>query len=236
MGSERILKEDSKICDQKRMQEEARLIGVNWSFNPPYASHFGGAWERQIRTVRKIMKNMSPGAVYTDHVLQTVLCEVENVINSRPLSLATFLEVEEKPLTPADFLTPDCSSCVPLPPSNDKDVHHERRYVKTKFLINKAREPWIKKFMPSIAPRSKWLNQKRNAKVGDLVYIVNEARLNHLGQLDKIIQTFPDSKGLVRSVRLMTKNGKLVGPIVKVKLFLPVEEGIDEHVPSWLAQ
>ena len=85
VGAERVLKEDSKICDQKRAQEEARLIGINWSFNPPFASHFGGAWEKQIRTARKIMKNLSPGVVYTGDVLQTVLCEVENVINFRPL-------------------------------------------------------------------------------------------------------------------------------------------------------
>ena len=58
------------------MQEEARLISVNWLPNPPHASHFGGAWEKQIRTARQIMKNLSPGAVYTDDVLQTVLCEV----------------------------------------------------------------------------------------------------------------------------------------------------------------
>ena len=90
--------------------------------------------------------------------------------------------------------------------------------------------------MPSIAPRSKWLNQKRNAQVGDLIYIVDEVSSNHLGQLAKIIQTFPNSKGLVRSVRLMTKNGELVRPVAKVKLFLPVEEGINGHVPSWLAQ
>ena len=186
--------------------------------------------------MRKIIKNLSPGAVYTDDVFQTVLCEVESVINSRPLSPVAFLEVEEKPLTPADFLTTDCSSCVPLPPSNDKDVHHVGRYVQTKFLINKARKRWIKKFMPSIAPRSKCLNQKRNAQVGDLVYIVDEASSNHLGQLAKIIQTLPDSKGLVRSVRVMTKNGELVRLIAKVKLFLPVQEGTDGHVPSWLAQ
>ena len=91
VGAERVLKEDSKICDQKQVQEETRLIGVNWSFNPPYASHFGEAWKRQIRTVRKIMKNLFSGAVYTDDVLQTVLCEVESVINSRPLSPVTFL-------------------------------------------------------------------------------------------------------------------------------------------------
>ena len=46
VGAERVLKEGSKICDQKQMKEEAGLIGVNWSFDPPCTSHFGEAWER----------------------------------------------------------------------------------------------------------------------------------------------------------------------------------------------
>ena len=88
-------------------------------------------------------------------IQSTVTSQYYNItISSMVFDLMLHLEVEEKPLTPADFLTPDCSSCVPLPPSNDKDVHHVGRYIQTKFLINKARERWIKEFMPSIAPRS----------------------------------------------------------------------------------
>ena len=90
VGAEKVLKEGSKICGQKRVQKEAGLTSVNWSFDPPYTSHFGGAWERQIGTVRKIMKTLSPGAVYTDDVLQTVVCEVEKVINFRPISPVIF--------------------------------------------------------------------------------------------------------------------------------------------------
>ena len=29
---------------------------ITWTFNPPYASHRGGVWERMIRKTRKILK------------------------------------------------------------------------------------------------------------------------------------------------------------------------------------
>ena len=29
---------------------------IKWTFNPPYASHCGGVWERMIRETRKILK------------------------------------------------------------------------------------------------------------------------------------------------------------------------------------
>ena len=42
-------KDDGKV--------KAHLLqkGIKWEFNPPAASHMGGFWERQIRTVRKVL-------------------------------------------------------------------------------------------------------------------------------------------------------------------------------------
>ena len=57
-----------------------------WVFNPPAASHICGIWERMIRSVRKILnallKNQSPN----DEGLSTLMCEVEAILNSRPLT------------------------------------------------------------------------------------------------------------------------------------------------------
>jgi len=59
---------------------------VRWVFNPPAESHMGGIWERMIRSVRKVLnallKNQSPN----DEGLSTLMCEVEAILNSRPLT------------------------------------------------------------------------------------------------------------------------------------------------------
>ncbi|KAJ8035403.1 hypothetical protein HOLleu_22626 [Holothuria leucospilota] len=50
------------------------------------ASHMGGVWERVIRSVRKILKNLRGEQIVNDEVLLTVMAEVESILNSRPLT------------------------------------------------------------------------------------------------------------------------------------------------------
>ena len=52
---------------------------------PPLASHFGGCWERLIRSVRRTMASFMPRATFTEEGLVTLFVEVEAIINSRPL-------------------------------------------------------------------------------------------------------------------------------------------------------
>ena len=67
----------------------ARRMEIEWVFNPPLASHHGGAWERMIRTVRIILVALLyiySNTRLTDEILHTVFCEVECIVNSRPIT------------------------------------------------------------------------------------------------------------------------------------------------------
>ena len=54
---------------------------IEWTFNPPTASHMGGVWERQIRTVRKVLGAVVGRQQVDDERLHTLFCEVEEVVN-----------------------------------------------------------------------------------------------------------------------------------------------------------
>lgn len=96
----RELRESVQEWNNSKVQEFMRQKEIRWRFNPPTASHMGGVWERQIRTIRKLLSVLMNQQQLTDEALQTFLCIVENVINNRPLTVVSDDPNDLEPLTP----------------------------------------------------------------------------------------------------------------------------------------
>ena len=76
----------SKSVNEWNRAVENHLLqkSIKWQFNTPRASHMGGVWERQIRSIRRVMNAILKNAVLDDERLATVFCEAESIISSRP--------------------------------------------------------------------------------------------------------------------------------------------------------
>ena len=71
--------------DQVRYElQKARCDWIEFKMNVPGASHMGGVWERQIRTVRSMLSSivLSNGEQLYDESLRTLMCEAEAIVNS----------------------------------------------------------------------------------------------------------------------------------------------------------
>ncbi|XP_058789847.1 uncharacterized protein LOC131663444 [Phymastichus coffea] len=88
-------KDTGQVNKKKRFAKENRF---EWHFNPPTASHMGGAWERLIRSVKNALHHALDYSVNdpqeikpapTGEVLHTLLIEIEHMVNSRPLTLVS---------------------------------------------------------------------------------------------------------------------------------------------------
>ena len=55
VGAHRELKLALECWNSQRIETFLRQKDISWKFNPPHASHMGGVWERQIRTIRKVL-------------------------------------------------------------------------------------------------------------------------------------------------------------------------------------
>ena len=54
--------------NQEKIVDFLLQRNVQWIFNPPVGSHYGGAWEHCIRTVRKVLNALVREQVLDDEV------------------------------------------------------------------------------------------------------------------------------------------------------------------------
>ena len=107
----RELHEALNEMDQDKIKSDLRKRNCDWiefNFNAPKASHMGGVWERQIRTIRSVLPALLErnGSQLYDKALRTFTCEAEAVVNSRPLTIENLSDPEApEPITPNHLLT-----------------------------------------------------------------------------------------------------------------------------------
>ena len=145
--------------------------GCKWLFNPPHASHFGGAWERQIGTIRRILDAMllELGSSQLTHELQvTLMSEVAAIVNSRPITAIPSDIYEPHPLSPAMLLTQKTRPLGPLPGSfTARDLYARQRWRKVQFLADQFWTRWKREYVNNLQARKKWTQKRRNLAVGD---------------------------------------------------------------------
>ena len=86
VGAASELKVAVDKLNQSTISDFLSKKSVQWKFNPPSASHMVGVWERQIRSVRKILAAVMREQPLDDERLATFMCIVESIINSRPIT------------------------------------------------------------------------------------------------------------------------------------------------------
>lgn len=87
-----------------QIREQLAEQQISFRFNPPSAPHFGGAWEREVKSVKQALKVVLNDQTVTETVLRTVLIEVEGILNAKPLGYVSSNVSEPDPVTPSILL------------------------------------------------------------------------------------------------------------------------------------
>ena len=218
VGCQSELSRSFKALDRSRIQSEARRREIKWIFNPPYSSSQGGVWERIIRTVRRVLVAVhNPGVVSSDEVLCTVFCEVEAVVNSRPLTKLSESANDMEPLTPNHFLLARFCPAMPWT-SVTKGIDLRRRWRMVQSLMESFWRRWMREYLPELQRRTKWRGEQRDLCIGDLVLVVDEMCPRGLWPLALVLEVQVGRDGHVRSARLKSRSTIMVRPITKLVL------------------
>ncbi|XP_052567268.1 uncharacterized protein LOC120425751 [Culex pipiens pallens] len=195
-----------------------------WRFIPPGTPHMGGAWERMVRSVKEAMMVLNDGMKLTDEILATTLAEAEDMINTRPLTYVPQESADLEALTPNHFLR---GSVKLADLAVDKDVNPAQAlrniYKRTQHLANQMWGRWSKEYLATINRRTKWFDERRPLKAGDLVFVVDgrDRKQWTRGIVEEVI---PGIDGRIREAKVRTSGGVHRRAVVNLAV-MEIQEG-----------
>ena len=159
LKGKRELRREVDNWNQEQINDFLVQRNIKWTFNPPAASHHGGVWERCIRTVRKVMRAMKE-QLLDDEGLNTLMCEVEAIVNGRPLTKLSDNPRDLEPLTPNHLLLLRNGSKVPPGVFTKEDCYENRRWPQVQYLAGVFWRRWIREYLPSLQEQQKWISNQ----------------------------------------------------------------------------
>ena len=209
IGAENLLKE----IDWQRISEFSSASQITWKRQPPGAPWYGGFFERLIGVVKDLLRKNLGKAVLNYEELYTILCDVEYLVNSRPLTYVYENAEELQPITPLHFIQDIKTGEVP-----DLD-YIDSNSVNIRFnYLQKLRELLRSRFRKEyLAELTQFRNNKNRGSIkkGDVVLIENDKKRIHW-PLGKIIEVFPGKDGNERIARIKVSDGEIVRPFQRL--------------------
>ncbi|XP_059080012.1 uncharacterized protein LOC131878129 [Tigriopus californicus] len=224
-GAQRELMREIENLRQTGVDFSVNQIGITWKFNAPGASHHGGAWERNIRTVRQILQSMlreSPHCL-TDESLQTLFCEIESIMNQRPLTTVSNDPSDLEALTPNHLLHMRGGQTHPFTTQSEMA---RSRWRKIQHMADKFWQRWKREYLADLRSRQKWKKTSTNLNKEDLVLVIENTSPRSHWIMGRVTNTLPGRDGLTRVAQIKTATGTLLRPISKLCMLLPA---VDER-------
>lgn len=231
VGGQGALKLAMKEMDENRIKTDLLKDNCDWidfEFNVPQASHMGGIWERMIRCARSALTGLlvANGQQLDDELLRTLMCEVEEIINSRPISVCDMTHTNLlEPLTPNLLLTQKCRVVLPFPGRFARqDLYGRRRWRRTQYLSNMFWTRWQKEIVSALQERRKWTKEEPNFEVHDIVLVTEDDRPRSQWPLGRVVRVYPSGDKLIRKVRVKVGASEYDRPIHRLIMLLRASE------------
>jgi len=199
--------------------------GVTWRFIPKKAPWFGGYWERLIGLTKMAIKKTLGRAHINLMTLQTIVAEVEMILNDRPLTYVSGDLSDPEPLTPAHLLhgrrltrlPHELTTVEDLQDPSYQEAEKIKRDAKTQaILLQHFAKRWRHEYLTSLREFHRPSNKGgQQVKIGDVVLVHDDCpRINWKMAVIESVVTGND--GGVRSANIRTRSGVTNRPVTKL--------------------
>ncbi|XP_062700012.1 uncharacterized protein LOC115258713 [Aedes albopictus] len=215
-GASKELNSAVKNLDQERLATEFTTSHTSWAFIPPASPHMGGAWERLVRTVKQNLAKLKPNRTVSHEVLENMLTEIENVVNSRPMTDLPLDDDYSPVLTPNHFLLGSSNGLRTWVPFDDRSTVLKNSWKLSQALANQFWKQWLRDYLPCITRRTKWFSDVKPIEINDLVIIVDPKFPRNTWPKGRVIGIRHGADHQVRSATVQTASGIYERPAVKL--------------------
>ena len=191
---------------------------VRFRFNPPNAPHFGGTWEREIKSVKASINAVLKVQSVPEPVLRTLLVDIEGILNSKPLGYVSSDAADVDPITPNVLLLGRLDPSTPPIVYAEGERLSRRRWRHSQVLADQFWSRFVRYYLPTMQSRSKWQEETRNLKTGDVVLIADPQLIRAHWPVGTITEVLPSQDGRIRVVKVQVKGKVYTRPVSRVIL------------------
>ncbi|XP_055685378.1 uncharacterized protein LOC129791308 [Lutzomyia longipalpis] len=211
----------SRLLQQEEAQRDivsaTREHGILWHFNPPASPHHGGLWEACVKSTKYHLIRVTNSKPISYEELHIVLCQIENVLNSRPICKMSEDPNDRNFLTPGHFFLLGAPNAPPDPNLTHIPENRLSYWEACQHKVQEFGRKWRLFYLNTLQQRSRWRNVRDDLVVGEVVLLLDEGNPEGckwvLGLIEKVR---PRRDGHVRVVEVRTKRGVYTRPITKV--------------------
>jgi len=86
-------------------------------------------------------------------------------------------------------------------------------------VLQKAmKRRWLREYVPALTERKKWRTRSQtDVRIGGLVLVVEDNQPRGRWNLGRVVKTFPGNDGLIRTVKVQTKQGTFKRPVASLR-------------------
>ena len=210
IGADRILRQEMELWRNSSVNALAEK-GLEWSFIPAGTPSYGGVWERCVGLLKRHLVSATKGDVLHVDTFNTIIIEIEGILNRRPLTPMSTDPSDTEAITPAHILYPSTfahSSTTIVPPNGDASAFRNS-WKQAQSRINAFWKIWSTEYLALLHARSKWRQTKRDLKEGDLVILVDESVKRNDWRMARVLST-EGSGNHVRRAKVKRSDGKIL--------------------------
>ncbi len=199
-----------------QLREQLAEQQISFRFIPPGAPHFGGAWEREVKSVKQALNVVLKDQTMTETVLRTVFIEVEGILNAKPLGYVSSDVSDLDPVTPSILLMGRHDSSLPQVLYDSSNLLGTRRWKHSQVLADHFWSRFIHYYLPNLQERQKWRKDGREIGLNQVVLIVDTQLPRACWPVGKVTKIFPGLDGRTRTVEVQVHNRTYVRPVSRL--------------------